>query len=37
MRVIRDTDQDPKSLVGSPVEGSGLPGISITPLPTNTP
>ena len=35
--VVRSTEQDPKSLVGSPVEGSGLPGISITPLPTNTP
>jgi tetratricopeptide (TPR) repeat protein len=36
-RVTRAKDKDPKTLVGAPVEGSGLPGISITPLPTNTP
>ncbi len=36
-QVTREKDKDPKTLVGSPVEGSGLPGISITPLPTSTP
>ncbi|MEO5953614.1 MAG: tetratricopeptide repeat protein, partial [Chloroflexia bacterium] len=36
-QVTHEKDKDPKELVGSPVEGSGLPGISITPLPTNTP
>jgi tetratricopeptide (TPR) repeat protein len=30
-------DKDPKTLVGAPVANSGLPGISITPLPTSTP
>jgi len=30
-------DKDPKQLVGVPVANSGLPGISITPLPTSTP
>lgn len=36
-RVTRATNKDPRTLLGSPVEGSGLPGISITPMPTNTP
>lgn len=36
-RVTRQEDRDPRTLVGAPVEGSGLPGISITPLPTSTP
>ncbi|MEO5952263.1 MAG: DUF2298 domain-containing protein, partial [Chloroflexia bacterium] len=36
-QVTHEKDKDPRELVGSPVEGSGLPGISITPLPTNTP
>jgi uncharacterized membrane protein len=30
-------DKDPRNLVGSPVANSGVPGISITPLPTSTP
>jgi tetratricopeptide (TPR) repeat protein len=34
---VNHGDKDPRVLVGAPVEGSGLPGISITPLPTSTP
>ena len=34
---VNHGDKDPRNFVGSPVEGSGLPGISITPLPTSTP
>ena len=36
-KVSTASDKDPKSLVGAPVANSGLPGISITPLPTSTP
>jgi hypothetical protein len=34
---VNHGEKDPRNFVGSPVEGSGLPGISITPLPTSTP
>lgn len=36
-KVTHADQKDPKELVGSPVEGSGVPGVSITPLPTSTP
>jgi tetratricopeptide (TPR) repeat protein len=36
-KVSTAKDKDPRTLVGSPVANSGLPGISITPLPTSTP
>ncbi|MEO8284916.1 MAG: DUF2298 domain-containing protein [Chloroflexota bacterium] len=36
-KVSTAEDKDPKLLVGVPVANSGIPGISITPLPTNTP
>ncbi|HYO48971.1 MAG TPA: DUF2298 domain-containing protein, partial [Chloroflexia bacterium] len=34
--VSKSREKDPKVVVGSPVEGSGIPGISITPMPTPT-
>jgi tetratricopeptide (TPR) repeat protein len=36
-RVVREDNKDPRLVVGAPVESSGIPGISITPLPTPTP
>jgi tetratricopeptide (TPR) repeat protein len=35
-QVVRDNNKDPRLIVGAPVENSGIPGISITPLPTPT-
>ena len=34
--VVRRPDREVSTLVGAPVENSGIPGISITPLPTPT-
>jgi tetratricopeptide (TPR) repeat protein len=36
-KVSTAADKDPRILVGAPVANSGLPGISITPIPTSTP
>lgn len=34
--VVREPGREVKTLLGAPVENSGIPGISITPLPTPT-
>ncbi|HET9496280.1 MAG TPA: DUF2298 domain-containing protein [Chloroflexia bacterium] len=36
-QVVREDSKDPRLVVGAPTENSGIPGISITPLPTPTP
>lgn len=35
--IIYQVVKDTRPLVGAPVQGSGIPGVSITPLPTSTP
>jgi tetratricopeptide (TPR) repeat protein len=35
-QVVRENNKDPRLVVGAPTENSGIPGISITPLPTPT-